>query len=362
MSLRNTVFKLLRYSGLPWLIRETLQRRRVTIAMFHDIEAEHAEQVFGYLAKKFNVISLDDYLAARQSGDASRLPDKALIITLDDGHIRNRTLLPVLEKLNLPATIFLCAGIVDTRRHYWFKYKHPEIDTQALKLVPNHVRLETLARVGFTPEREFDSPQAMSKAQIQEMASRVNFQSHTTFHPCLHTCTEAEAREEVFGSKKILEQDFGLRINALAYPNGDYCERDIELIKQAGYDCAIAVDFGYNTLKTPAYRLKRLSVDDTDNVDAVCVKVSGLWTVLMWLAGKRRLKPHPQPLPRGGGGLHSASNGVSQVGMPPDLNDVSAPLPIAQVSRDQAPLPTGGGVGGGVVALGQPSNPKPFNQ
>ncbi len=290
MSLRNAIFKLLRYSGLPWLIRETLQRRRVTIAMFHDIAPDHAEQVFGYLAKTFNVIALDDYLAARKSDDASGLPDKALVITLDDGHIRNHTLLPVLEKLNLPVTIFLCAGIVNTRRHYWFKFKHPDIETQALKLVPNHDRLESLARVGFTPEREFDSPLAMTKAQIQEMASRVNFQSHTTFHPCLHTCTDAEAREEIFGSKKILEQDFGLRVNALAYPNGDYCARDIELIKQAGYDCAIAVDFGYNTLKTPAYRLKRLSVDDTDNVDAVCVKVSGLWTLLMGLAGKRRWK------------------------------------------------------------------------
>jgi len=291
MSLRDILFKLLRYSGLPWLIRETLQRRRVTIAMFHDIAADHAERVFGYLAKTYHVIGLDDYLAARRSGNASRLPDKALIITLDDGHIRNHTLLPVLEKLNLPVTIFLCAGIVGTRRHYWFKFKHPEIDTQALKLVPNHVRLEQLARVGFTEEQEFDPPQALTKAQIREMKSRVNFQSHTTFHPCLHTCSDAEAREEIFGSKKILEQDFGLRINALAYPNGDYSERDMELIKQAGYDCAIAVDFGYNTLKTNPYRLKRLSVDDTDSVDAVCVKVSGLWTLLMWLAGKRRLKP-----------------------------------------------------------------------
>jgi peptidoglycan/xylan/chitin deacetylase (PgdA/CDA1 family) len=302
MSLRNTVFKLLRYSGLPWLVRETLQRRRVTIAMFHDIAPDLAEQVFGYLAKTYHVIALDDYLAARRAGDASRLPDKALIITLDDGHIRNHTLLPVLENLNLPVTIFLCAGIVDTNRHYWFKYKHSEINTNALKLVPNQIRLAKLAHVGFQPEREFDTPLALTKTQIRDMQARVNFQSHTVFHPCLPTCTDAEARAEIFDSKKILERDFGLRINALAYPNGDYCDRDIDLIKQAGYDCAIAVDFGYNTLKTDLYRLKRLSVDDTDNVDTVCVKVSGVWTLLMWMAGKRRLKPHPQPLPFGVGG------------------------------------------------------------
>jgi peptidoglycan/xylan/chitin deacetylase (PgdA/CDA1 family) len=169
-------------------------------------------------------------------------------------------------------------------------------------LVPNQIRLAKLAHVGFQPEREFDTPLALTKTQIRDMQARVNFQSHTVFHPCLPTCTDAEARAEIFDSKKILERDFGLRINALAYPNGDYCDRDIDLIKQAGYDCAIAVDFGYNTLKTDLYRLKRLSVDDTDNVDTVCVKVSGVWTLLMWMAGKRRLKPHPQPLPFGVGG------------------------------------------------------------
>ncbi|MFN0015023.1 MAG: polysaccharide deacetylase family protein [Saprospiraceae bacterium] len=298
MSLRNTIFKLLRYSGLPMLVRETLQRRRVTIAMFHDIAADHAEEVFGYLAKTYNVIALDDYLAARYANDTSRLPDKSLIITLDDGHIRNHTLLPVLEKLNLPVTIFLCAGIVGTNRHFWFKYKHPEIDTQALKLVPNYIRLEHLARTGFRPEQAFEVPLALSTAQIQEMQSRVNFQSHTVFHPCLPTCSDVEARAEIFGSKQILEQDFGLRINALAYPNGDYCERDIDLLKQAGYDCAIAVDFGYNALKTNPYRLKRLSVDDTDSVDAVCVKVSGIWTLLMYLAGKRKLQRQSPTPPR----------------------------------------------------------------
>lgn len=288
MSARDLIFKLLRYSGLPALIRHTWQRRRVSIVMFHDIAPDQAERSFAYLAKRYNVIALADYLNARARGDAAALPDRALIITLDDGHRRNRALLPVLQRLQIPVTIFLCSGIVGTNRHYWFKHRHPAISTAALKTVPNLERLTQLARAGFWQEHEFETPQALSAQDIQDMKPFVDFQSHTVFHPCLPQCVDEEARLEIFESKYQLEDRYGLDIQALAFPNGDYSARDIELIKQAGYACSITVDLGFNTLHTDPYRLKRLSIDDTDNLDAVCVKASGLWTWLLAAVGKRR--------------------------------------------------------------------------
>ncbi len=293
-NLRNILFTLLRYSGLPWLIRETIQRDKVTIVMFHDIEAQHAERVFTFLARKYHVIGLDEYLEARRTGDRRRLPKKALIITLDDGHIRNYTLLPVLKKHRIPVTIFLCSGVIDTNRHYWFKFKHPGISTEALKKIPNREKLERLEALGFWPERAFEQPQALNRGQLRELAEVANLQGHTHFHPCLPTCDDAEARAEIIGSRQVLEQEFGLTINALAFPNGDYSDRDIELLKQAGYACAITVDYGFNTLETDPYRLKRLSIDDTDSVDTVCVKASGLWTLLLHWAGKRRLSGYAE--------------------------------------------------------------------
>ncbi len=265
------LFKILRYSGLPFLFRETIQRRRVTILMFHDIGPAAAERVFGYLTKKYNVVSLDDFIARKP------MPQKALILTFDDGHVGNYDLVPVLKKYNLPVTIFLCAGIVGTRRHYWFTYKHPAITTSELKQKSNALRLTTLREVGFDEEKEFDEPQALSKCQIDEMKNAVNFQAHTMFHPCLPTCTNEEAKEEVFQCKTVLENDFGLRINAFAYPNGDYGDRETELLKAAGYDCGVTVDFGFNTYSTDPFRLKRLSVNDTSNLDELIVKASGVW-------------------------------------------------------------------------------------
>lgn len=288
-NIRKLVFLLLRYSGIPMLVRELLQRRKVTIVMLHDPAPEVAEKAFAFLASRYNIIDLNTFLEARQKGDQRSLPPKAMVITLDDGHLGNYRLLPVLKKQQIPVTIFLCAGIVGTNRHYWFRFEHPDLSKEALKRLPTREKRDRLAKAGFLPEKEYLAPQALTRAQIQEMKPYVNFQSHTTFHPCLPNCTPQDAWEEIAGAKKILEQDFGLPINALAFPNGDYSTRDLNLVQKAGYACAITVDYGFNSLQTDPYRLKRLSIDDTDDVNTVCVKASGLWTLLLHRLGKRRL-------------------------------------------------------------------------
>lgn len=286
--LKRLLIKIIRYSGLPFLVRELIQRDKVTVVMFHDIAPEAAAQIFPWLAAKYNIIGLDDYLEARRHRNPALLPPKALIITLDDGHARNYDLLPVLRKWNIPVTIFLCSGIIDTKRHYWFKFKHPDISTEKLKQIPNREKLKILEQYGFRPDREFEQAQALNKTQIGEMTGIVNFQGHTAFHPCLPQCDDDEARDEIVLSKKTLEQDFQLRINALAFPNGDYSERDIAFIKSAGYECSLTVDFGYNTLDTDPFRLKRLSIDDKDDLDTVALKACGLWAFIKTRNGKRQ--------------------------------------------------------------------------
>ena len=287
--LRNTAFTLLRCSGLPWLIRATVQRDKVTIVAFHDIAAARAERVLPFLARTYNVIGLADYLEARRTGDSARLPKKALIVTLDDGHIGNHRLLPLLKQHRIPVTIFLCSGLIDTNRHYWFRFEHPEVMVQTLKTVSNAERLQRLSALGFSPEREFERPQALGRDQLREMAGVVNFQGHSHLHPCLPACGDDEARTEIAGSKRVLEQQFGLRIDAFAYPNGDYSDRDIALVREAGYACAVTMDPGFNTLQTDAYRLRRIGIDDGDPIAAVCVKASGLWALLrMGMRGGRK--------------------------------------------------------------------------
>lgn len=276
------LFKLLRYSGLPIIFRELIQKKRVTILLFHDISKNNAEHTFNYLISKYNIIHLNDFICASETKDYSKIPPKALIITFDDGSKRNYELMEIITHLNIPITIFLCAGIINTNRHYWWLESKHNLD---LSNKSNMERLNMLSKMGFEQEKEFNARQALNKDEINEMRKRVNFQSHTIFHPCLPKCIYNEAKFEIGTSKDILQNEFGLNINAISYPNGDYSDRDINISKESGYKCGITVDFGFNNVNTDIYRLKRLSVNDTENLDELIVKASGVWPFLKTING-----------------------------------------------------------------------------
>ncbi len=284
--MRKFFFRLLRFSGLSYFFRELIQRNRITILFFHDTKPEAVEEIFNFLKKNYNVISLNDFILALQRRQKQKIPKKALIITFDDGHKGNYRLLPYIQKYSIPITIFLCAGIVGTNRHYWFTLEHSKYTSDELKKIPTKNKHEILRDYYFEIRKEFNERQALSYEEIMEMKGTVNFQSHTMFHPILPMCDEQEAKDEIFESKKILESKFGLAINAIAYPNGDYSDRDIELCKKAGYECGITIDYGFNTLNSDIFRLKRLSVCDTENMDELIVKASGAWKFLKQKIGK----------------------------------------------------------------------------
>jgi peptidoglycan/xylan/chitin deacetylase (PgdA/CDA1 family) len=286
--MKKWLFKALRISGLPFLFRELIQKNKVTILLFHDISQETAELSFSYLARKYNIIDLNDFVEACDKKDKTKIPKKALIITFDDGHIRNHEMLPVIRKYKIPITIFACSSIISTNRHYWFKFKHESISIPELRRKSNIERLNILSNAGFGQEKEFGEPQALQKAHIDEMKHNVNIQSHTMFHPILPKCNDSEARLEIFSSKRMLESEYGLRINAISYPHGDYSERDIVLSKQAGYKCGLTVDFGFNTIGTDVFRLKRICVNDTDDINELIVKSSGLWEFLRTRNGRKQ--------------------------------------------------------------------------
>ncbi len=248
--------------------------------LFHDLDKKKAEEIFRYLSGKYNLIHLNDFIQACQSKDLSGIPKKALIITFDDGHIGNYEMLSVIKEFNVPVTIFLCASIIDTNRHFWFNFKQSSFSSLKLKHISNKERLQALSTVGFEQDKEFDNPEAMTSEQIHEMKETVNMQAHTLFHPCLPRCNEEEAREEIFGSKEKLENEYALNINTIAYPNGDYSDRDIRLSREAGYTHGVTVDAGFNTIHTDPFKLKRLSMNDSCTLDELIVKASGVWSFL----------------------------------------------------------------------------------
>jgi peptidoglycan/xylan/chitin deacetylase (PgdA/CDA1 family) len=200
-----------------------------------------------------------------------------MIITFDDGHRGNYSLLPIFQKYEAPATIFLCSAIIDTLRHFWFIDAEGLLPVQKLKKLTNRKRIDRLAAIGFEEQKEYATRQALSRQEIEEMRPLIDFQSHTRFHPILTSCEPEQFSEEIIGSKKELEDHLGLRIFALAYPNGDYNNGIVEETRTAGYSCGLTVDHGVNEDITDLYMLRRLDVNDTENLHELAVKASGLW-------------------------------------------------------------------------------------
>ena len=177
----------------------------MTIVLFHDPEPGLFARQIAALKRRYSIVSLQSYLDWRAGNASRRLPAKSLIVTFDDGHKGNAALLETLRSEGVPATIFLCSGVVGTRRRFWFQHGLPDGEVQKLKLVPDDSRVRTLEHHGFSAEAEFEGRQALSHAEVRSLEPHVDFQAHTVTHPILPNCSSEKAEAEIGHSKKQLE-------------------------------------------------------------------------------------------------------------------------------------------------------------
>jgi len=261
---------------LAYVVRELVQRKVVTILCYHKLDPVTADRHLKLLRRKYNIISLRDYLELRHK-PASAAPGKALILTFDDGHQMQYSLKPVLEKHRVPVTSFICSGITGTNRHFWFETPMSDRELARLKTVSDMDRAERLEQLGFSETREYPARQALSWQEVEDMKAVVDFQSHSVFHPILPCCSETRSAREIAGSKTDLEGRLGSDIYAIAYPNGSHSPREVAFARDAGYQCGLTLDFGFNTGKTPTFQLKRIVMTDDAGPDELLVRASGVW-------------------------------------------------------------------------------------
>jgi len=108
---------------------------------------------------------------------------------------------------------------------------------------------------------EGDPPEAlMDETQVRDwIGAGQSIGSHSRTHPWLTRCSRAAAREEIEGSKKSLEDRFGIPIEHFCYPYGDYDERVRDLVIAAGYKSACTVISGVNQTGDSPFELKRFT-------------------------------------------------------------------------------------------------------
>ena len=226
-----------------------------------------------WVKANFNVLPLTTAVQALRE---DRLPRRALSITFDDGYADNYAIaLPILRRLELPATFFVATGFLDGGCMF------NDVVTEALRrstepdlalddlglghhpLGSDEQRARTIGRIlarlkYFQPERRrkaaaeiarragaaVPTDLMMTSAQVRLLhEAGMTVGAHTVNHPILAEVPAGEAREEMARSRARLEAITGAPVRLFAYPNGtplrDYRREHAELARELGFDAAV---------------------------------------------------------------------------------------------------------------------------
>lgn len=205
-----------------------------------------------------------------------RMPARSVVVTFDDGYADNlHTAKPILERLGVPATVFVATG--DGGRgeeFYWdeceqlilagraatqrLRIGRRELDVigapgseprrracveacDVLREMPPAERREAMRHVrawaGVSQPTVRPTHRTMTDAEIVQLASGeiVEVGAHTENHPALPSLSLPEQRDEIARSKTRLESILGRPVTSFAYPYGLHDAAVINAVRAAGF-------------------------------------------------------------------------------------------------------------------------------
>lgn len=294
-AVSSAIAAVVRWSGIGVLVRHTIARRRASILVYHDPTPEALERHLKYLSRRYKFVSLGQLVDAMANDRWADLPERSLVLTFDDGHVGNAKLIDLFARYGVKPTIYVCSQVADTNRHFWFMDVD---DPSKLMKLPNGQRMAALQAEGFLPTKDHPDRQALNAAEIERMRDVVDFAAHTRFHPILPACSDEEAADEIGSSRTEIEQLSGQPCLDFSYPNGDHGDREVTLVRQAGYRSARTVDLGWNGPRTDPFRLKCLGTSDTASINRLAGDLSGVsgWVARLKVGSLRgRHRPAVRP-------------------------------------------------------------------
>lgn len=147
------------------------------------------------------------------------LPDKAVVITLDDGYFDNYSnAYPILKKYGLKASVFVISGKIGTSNY-------------------------------------------LVASQIKEMSQNgIDIEDHTVTHGYLSKMPYNQQVSELQDSKAALEQITGKPVDYVAYPYGDYNANTLRAATAIGYKLGFLEDGGTAKVTDPVLEVPRAYV------------------------------------------------------------------------------------------------------
>lgn len=256
------------------------------------VEPVTLEMQLSWLKQQFTLVSLSDWLKRLKKGLS--LPEKACVITFDDGWIDNYYYaLPILRRLQVPATLFAVADMIGTNNTFWPNrlqrlLRFPMEQRQECKFIwslnsNELLNPEKMAWIiddlkqysdDFLLEKieeaehlmgvsEPSQPSLMNWEQLIEFANTEGCEvgSHTCTHFRLRNGIEKSTLErEVISSKLKLQQRLEKQIETFCFPNGDFCSESLAMVA-SHYEGAVTTVRGVNNASIEnCYRLTRIPI------------------------------------------------------------------------------------------------------
>ena len=107
------------------------------------------------------------------------------------------------------------------------------------------------------------------------MAAGWEVDAHTISHPDLTTVDDTQLQQEVAGSRKQLQQMFGVPVNFFCYPAGRFDDRVVAAVKAAGYLGATTTQLGLAKPSENPYQLPRVRINGSDGLSGFQQTLSG---------------------------------------------------------------------------------------
>ena len=286
------------------------------------VSPETFESHMTQLKELFEPIHLSQWLDKKNNGE--NLPMRSCAVTFDDGWADNYEFaFPILQKLNIPATIFLVSDMIGSKQQFWperlaqlltviaqqqpGQWSHPALEwikqtpcsysfasvaptqeqmSEIIATVKDysdediHQRLDLIEdKLQLTMQQ--DNPSLLDWQQVNTMCDTglIEAGSHTRHHIRLTgEKSEALLQDEIINSKTLIEEKTGKAVKTFCYPNGDTSANARSIVEQH-YAGAVTTEHGWNTADSNRYLLQRIGVHEDISKD----KTSFLARLSGWL-------------------------------------------------------------------------------